>query len=157
MREMTARAGFQTARPVSESVRTKLLENLQELTSALTEVAAPRQGPDAGEIEDLLRARARRAKHFNSDLFADPAWDMLLELYAAELGQRRVSVTSLGLASGVPPTTALRWLTTLVSEGLVQRQNDPLDGRRIYISLTDAGISAMTAYFKDPPSALRVL
>ena len=157
MREMTVKAGFGIGRPVPESVRTKLLDNLQELTSALTDVAAPREGPDAGEIEDLIRARARRAKHFNSALFADPAWDMLLYLYAAELGQRRVTVTKLGLASRVPPTTALRWLTSLQEEGLVQRQSDPLDGRRIFISLTDAGTSAMTAFFKDLPFALRVL
>ena len=157
MREMTAKAAFGTGRPVSESARTKLLENLQELTSALAQVAAPREGPDAGEVEDLMRARRRRARHFNSDLFADPAWDMLLKLYAAELGQRRVSITKLGLASGVPATTALRWLTTLQKEGLIQRQSDPLDGRRIYVSLTDAGSRAMTAYFQDLPAGLSVL
>src|SRR5437762_5630979 len=57
----------------------------------------------------LLKGRRKRNDFFDATLFADPAWDILLELYAAELGQRRLSVSSLGLCAAIPATTALRW------------------------------------------------
>jgi DNA-binding MarR family transcriptional regulator len=88
-----------------------------------------------------------RAKFFKAELFADPAWDMLLDLYRAELDQYRVSVTSLCTASGVPTSTALRWLRALEEEGLITRRQDPLDGRRTFVALTTAAVGSMNAYF----------
>lgn len=96
----------------------------------------------------VLRNRDRRAKFLNSQLFADPAWDMLLELYCAELDQRRMSVTRLCIASRVPATTGLRWLATLDKEGLITRRSDPLDQRRVFVALSDCGRSAMRHYFE---------
>ena len=107
--------------------------------------------PDSKTIRNILCARARRASFFSAKLFADPAWDMLLELYAAELDQVRLSVGSLCIGSGVPDTTGLRWIGVLEQEGLIERRGDPFDRRRIYIELTASGSSAMTAYFQTPP------
>jgi len=98
-------------------------------------------------IGEILRARTMRAKFFNADLFADPAWDMLLDLYRAHLDQYRVSVTSLCTASGVPTSTALRWLRALEEGGLITRRQDPLDGRRTFVALTSAGVESMDSYF----------
>ena len=104
-------------------------------------------------LRDLQRARARRGEFMNPRLFADPAWDMLIELYACELAQRRTTVTDLTVASGVPQTTALRWISALQKDGLVVRRNDPLDGRRIFISLTEKGSNALRQFFDSlPPS-----
>jgi DNA-binding MarR family transcriptional regulator len=144
-------------RSLPESTRQKLLEGLEEMAVALAPSAEPPAAPSAAAIEDLMRARARRAKFFNPRLFADPAWDMLLELFAAELRQKKLAVTSLGIASGVPPTTALRWMSALQHEGLVERQNDPLDGRRVFVSLTPAGLQAMEHYFAGLPASVRPL
>lgn len=98
-------------------------------------------------ITEILRARSMRARHFKAELFADPAWDMLLDLYRAELDQYRVSITSLCAASGVPTSTALRWLRALEEEGLITRRQDPLDGRRTFVALTRAAVESMGAYF----------
>lgn len=98
-------------------------------------------------VAEILRVRTLRARFFRAELFADPAWDMLLDLYRAELDQHRVSVTSLCTASGVPTSTALRWLRALEDDGLIARRQDPLDGRRSFVALTNAGIEAMGAYF----------
>ncbi|QIK78860.1 hypothetical protein G7077_08090 [Sphingomonas piscis] len=73
---------------------------------------------------------------------------MLLELYSAHLGQRRLSVSSLCGGSGVPPTTALRWITTLEKQRLIARRNDPMDGRRVFVELSFSGVEAMDAYFQ---------
>lgn len=94
----------------------------------------------------VINARAQRRKIFDSELFADPAWDMLLELYALECEGRRISVSKLSLAAGVPCTTTLRWLDKLESESLVVRVADPLDGRRMWVGLSDLGFEKMRAY-----------
>src|SRR5690606_24209072 len=70
------------------------------------------------QVRDWLRVRRLRDEFLPGDLFADPAWDMLLDLFAARLEQERVSVSSLCIASAVPPTTALRWIRTLTEKGL---------------------------------------
>ena len=101
-------------------------------------------------VLDVIQARRAREKHFNSDLFADPAWDLLLELYAAELGQRRVCVSTLCAAAAVPQTTALRWIKALEAKGLIHRQEDRLDQRRHYMSLSGGASAAMTSYFNMP-------
>lgn len=101
----------------------------------------------AARVRDLLRARRMRADFLAGELFADPAWDMLLDLMAARLEHERVSVSSLCIASAVPPTTALRWIRTLTDTGLVVRQADPHDGRRIFIALADEAADALTRWF----------
>ena len=105
-------------------------------------------------IRDLLRARARRGDFLNARLFADPAWDMLLALYGAELAQRRLSVSSVCASAGAPMTTALRWIQALEKEGLTSRRRDPLDGRRIFVDLTTKGRDAMKAYFASLPKSV---
>jgi hypothetical protein len=110
---------------------------------------APADQPSlsATQVRDMLRARRLREDFLPGDLFADPAWDMLLDLLAARLEQERVSVSSLCIASAVPPTTALRWIRTLTEQGFVQRQADPQDGRRIFIALADDTFEALSRWF----------
>ena len=97
---------------------------------------------------EATKARARRAKFFKPSLFSDPAWDILLELFAVEGEGKRLSVTGAGATAGIPPTTALRWLNVLEQEGLITRTDDPLDGRRSFVSLTHEGFKALTNYFE---------
>ena len=101
----------------------------------------------AREIRDLLRLRRLRDQFFPAEMFADPAWDMLLDLMAARLSNQRVSVSSLCIAAAVPATTALRWIRALTDNGLFLRQADPADGRRVFIALSEKAAEAMTNYF----------
>jgi hypothetical protein len=101
----------------------------------------------AGEVRAVIRARRLRDQFFEGELFADPAWDMLLDLFASELEHRRVSVSSLCIAAAVPPTTALRWIGSMHDAGLFERHADPADRRRAYIALSDKGMAAMRGYF----------
>lgn len=111
------------------------------------EEAADHQPLTAGRVRDLLRTRRLRDDFLPGDMFADPAWDMLLDLLAARLEQERVSVSSLCIAAAVPPTTALRWIRTLTEKGFVHRQADPHDGRRVFIALADDTADALTRWF----------
>ena len=97
----------------------------------------------------IIRQRQLRGRFFDGALFADPAWDILLDLTAARAEHARVSVTSLCIASGVPPTTALRWIGQMTEAGLLERVEDESDRRRAFIALTDAAADAMARYFAE--------
>ena len=102
---------------------------------------------DPKAIRAALRARRLRDTFFGAGLFEDPAWDMLLDLFAAELEGGRVSVSSLCIAAAVAPTTALRWIGRLADAGLIERRPDPGDRRRAFIGLSLASGAAMRGYF----------
>lgn len=104
---------------------------------------------NAAFARSIIRARALRRQFFDQNLFADPAWDILLELYALKCEGVRVSVSKLSIAANVPCTTALRWIDKLEAEWLVVRQEDPLDGRRVWVELSDLGAGAMGTYLQQ--------
>lgn len=101
----------------------------------------------AAAVRAILRARRLRDQHLGGNLFADPAWDMLLDLYAADIEEAQVSVSSLCIAAAVPPTKALRWIQSMHERGLFERREDPFDKRRAYIALSEEGRAAMVGYF----------
>lgn len=104
-------------------------------------------------VKAMIESRSRRYRFFADNLFADPAWDILLDLYLADLEQRRTTVTSLCISAAVPPTTALRWITTLVDRDLLIRRPDKLDRRRVFIELSPHSLESMHAYFADLPTS----
>jgi len=100
-------------------------------------------------VRSIIRARRLRNRFFPEDLFADPAWDMLLDLLQAELSHLRVPVSSLCIAAAVPATTALRWLKSMVDQGLFVRRADPHDGRRVFVELSRDTSLALRRYFAE--------
>lgn len=105
--------------------------------------------PDPRLVRKIIRQRQLRAQFLGAELFADPAWDMLLDLTAARAEHTRVSVTSLCIASGVPPTTALRWISQMTEAGILQRVEDESDRRRAFIELSEKTAEAMARYFAE--------
>tara|TARA_R110000772_G_scaffold134490_1_gene243021 strand:+ start:4718 stop:5734 length:1017 start_codon:yes stop_codon:yes gene_type:complete len=101
----------------------------------------------ADEVRGLIKARRLRDQYFDPELFSDPAWDMLLDLMAARLEGKKVSVSSLCIAASVPPTTALRWIKTMTEEQIFLRKADKKDGRRIFIELSDEATAGMVGFF----------
>ena len=99
-------------------------------------------------MRSVIRARRLRARFFAEELFADPAWDMLLDLLQAEIAQLRVPVSSLCIAAAVPATTALRWLKTMTEQGIFVRRADPHDGRRVFVELAPAGEPGAAPLFR---------
>lgn len=70
-------------------------------------------------IQSILIVRRARRRLFGEDLFTDPAWDILLELFVAHLAEREVALAELARAIDVPLSTTSRWLTALREKGLV--------------------------------------
>lgn len=117
--------------------------------AARTEVSVP--GPmviDARLVRGLIRLRRDRERHFPAEMFADPAWDTLLDLAAARLEGQRVSVSSLCIAAAVPTTTALRWIRSLSEAGIFERRTDETDLRRTWIGLSDGAAEAVMAWLR---------
>lgn len=79
--------------------------------------------------------RQRRARHSLFPDLREPAWLMLLDLWAAE-GQRPLTVSDLCFGCFTPYATALRHLDRLAELALAERDSDPTDSRRIFVSLT---------------------
>lgn len=90
--------------------------------------------------------RRRRTQFFDAELFGEPAWDMLLDLFIADVAGRRLSVTAVCYGSASSASTALRWIKSLESQGLVERRGDKADKRRSWVMLTQAGDRAMRRY-----------
>ncbi len=110
---------------------------------------AERQTITAKYVRNIIKARRLREQYFVAELFADPAWDILLDLMAAHLENRLVSVSSLCIAACVPPTTALRWVRTMTESGILIRRADITDGRRVFITLSQETIAGLIGYFAN--------
>lgn len=101
----------------------------------------------ASRIQAVIKARVERFNYFPQALFADPAWDILLELALAEQQQRRVTITQLCNEAHVPATTAARWIRHLTEEGWLIRRDCTLDARVKYIELSREASAKMRCYF----------
>lgn len=93
--------------------------------------------------------RSRRAEYLPTELFAEPAWDILLELYAFELVGRSVTERELAERIPVPSTVSIRWLKVLDGHHLVARKVDVVDRTQVRIELTSKALNALDSYFSD--------
>lgn len=96
----------------------------------------------------LFEQRRARTRHFNTSMFSESAWDMLLAVYAVEDSERRLTITTLAELSGAPLTTALRWLDYLEQERLIQRVSSPTDRRVMFVHCAPLGREKLDAYLK---------
>lgn len=146
------------------SMLARLASVLQDLQAEVRQAAEGANHPDAvpaSEIGlhagidsniqmDVRRARSIRSlrkRIFGDDLFSGPAWDILLHLFESHVFQRRDTVGNVCDGTEIPAATALRWMNRLQQADLIRLRDDPLDGRRRYVELSNAGVDAMTRYF----------
>ena len=144
----------------------QLSEEVSRIASTLARLSTASAGPplspetmapprtdvpnvSAEALRAMIRARRLRSTYLPADLFADPAWDMLLDLLQAELVQHRVPVSSLCIAAAVPATTALRWIKSMTDRGLLVRRDDPHDGRRVFIEMAPSTSAGLRRYFQE--------
>lgn len=107
-------------------------------------------------VKSIRAGRRLRQEFIDPDLLGEPAWDMLLYLYEQELRQRRVAITRLSEAAGIPQTTVIRWLATMETKGLIRRAADPLDGRRVFVGLTPHSMCILESLFAELEKRLTV-
>lgn len=121
----------------------KLTDGAQASAAADNAAASPTPEAVRAQLRREIKARRLRERLLPDGLFADPAWDILLDLTLARLEGRLTPVSSLCIAAAVPTTTALRWIKTLLDRGLIERRPDPDDRRRHYIHASDETFAMM--------------
>ena len=106
----------------------------------------------AGRLAAVAQAeyasRRRRNGLFHKSLFAEPAWDMLLDLYIQRHHGLSVSIHSLCVAAAVPQTTALRWIGKLEASGLIERLPCRQDNRVVHVTLSEKALAPMELYLR---------
>jgi DNA-binding MarR family transcriptional regulator len=117
-------------------------------------IAARRFEPSDAVIVELARqiyhARKQRPRIMScADLFGEPAWDMLLELFIAAHERRDVTVTAACRASRVPISTAKRTLDVLQRREIVLKHGDAQDRRRVFVRLSPRGLAEFNRYFRS--------
>jgi hypothetical protein len=101
-------------------------------------------------LKETYRRRSLRSRYFNENYFSGgAAWNMLLDLAASQIEGKRISVTSVCLASQVPPTTALRWISILEDDGMILKENDYSDKRRTFIRISDHAMNSIYSYYSN--------
>lgn len=131
---------------------------IKDLTARLAAAASGiddrigHEAPQGATVTPLQRARTLidqrrlRRRFLPEELFHEPAWDMLLALYVASHDQRVMNVKTLVSSADAPVTTSQRWIEHLAKLGLVRRVVDPIDRRRIEVSLSEDGRRGIEAY-----------
>ena len=142
----------------ADRLREELLEEIGRLERSLHEArlslesqpsadAGPRVlSIDEHRVRRILAARRIRERQLGEDLFADPAWDLLLEAFAAHLAQKQVGISDLCAASNMPRSVALRWIKKLEQEGWLSAAYAN-DGRQC-MELTPEGSLRLKRYFE---------
>jgi DNA-binding MarR family transcriptional regulator len=107
-------------------------------------IGMPAPAGDAISEADLVQLartishwRRKRDAMFDSVIFADPEWDILLDLFAQSGFDRRVSMSSLCIAASVPTTTAMRCINAMLEQGVLAKSRDAADARRVLIELSE--------------------
>ncbi|HKX79744.1 MAG TPA: response regulator [Novosphingobium sp.] len=148
MRYLSARRGVADGASMSDfsqqlSRLMSVLEGKTMDTKAETKVA---DQEISATLRGIINSRGLRNRYFPSQIFADPAWDILLDLTRAKLDGQQVSVSSVCIAASVPMSTALRWVRQMTDQNLLRRWTDPKDRRRDLIALTDTTAAHMRDY-----------
>ena len=96
----------------------------------------------------LLEAQRLRADMRVDRLFREPAWTILLVLFADNNGGHEYTVSNMVFATALPGATIIRSVEALEEARMVERVPDPNDGRRKWLRLTPLARQRMAAYFE---------
>lgn len=111
------------------------------------ESLATARDPRLAVAKWLYWSRGLRPRTLSCDLFGEPAWDLLLDLYIREKSGSRSSVTSACIGSRSPHTTALRHIAALSKTNWISRVPDESDKRRFWLALTPHAIIKLDRHF----------
>jgi len=142
--------------PVVSAAKKSYTEILGQLSSLVSELSKEHSQVVRAEedrlekasraLRNIVATRQLRDRFLPADIFADPAWDILLDLTIARIDGKQIAVSSLCIAANVPTTTALRWIKNLITLGLLVRRPDTEDYRRSYVEISEPTFLKMLAF-----------
>lgn len=100
------------------------------------------QGNEAVQIASaILSFRRYRSRALSPDIFGEPAWDLLLEVFVADAEGTPMTARIAAERSETPPSVMSRWLKHLSAKQLVIDDGDGnLDDE---LTLSGAGMAAI--------------
>jgi DNA-binding MarR family transcriptional regulator len=144
-----------TERDIADAKRLLGLIAGRRCSAPETDTGGQAISPGASDAERLrnfarqiYEKRQKRIARFGSQMFGEPAWEMLLLLYLGEGGERQ-SQTGLADLSGAARSTAMRWIDHLVRRGFAHREDHPTDKRRNFIILSEKGRQLLELYLSE--------
>lgn len=142
----------QSGRPETASGRvvisaSQILEMARNLAIQAEDVSAVliTDADRRNALQKIINLRKLRRTLFPNLSFGDPVWDIILTVSYDSKISRTSNVKSITVDSDLSNTTALRYLDILARRGVVNKSNDPSDGRRSLISLTDESLDLVDA------------
>lgn len=72
----------------------------------------------------ILKFRRVRAEMLPQEMFSEPGWDLLLELFVADANGHRLTARDVSDRANIPPTVLSRWLLHLTQIGFIVGDGD---------------------------------
>ena len=113
--------------------------------NSLSNIQSPTDMRNAAR--DILRLRKAAKTYFGKAVLSEPAWNLILALYASENSARGCHVGTVGARADIPNTTTLRWFGKLQRAGFVSLARDKDDKRAVRVELTAKAHDAMHRSF----------
>ena len=80
----------------------------------------PRHSAATRLATDILDFRRFRGDIISRDIFAEPAWDLLLRLYVAQANGNRLTAEDAKGSADVPSNVMIRWMKHLANLGYIR-------------------------------------
>jgi len=93
----------------------------------------------------LYRLRRLRDAEFGPELFGEPAWDLLLDLFIGRGQNRPLPPITANAAAVIPSAQAAPYITKLQECGLVETLCRGQSPSTSLVTLSDSGFERMTA------------
>jgi DNA-binding MarR family transcriptional regulator len=134
-----------TGKDLADAIR---LLHVLTPTGAAADLVRPPRSELISLAHSLWLLRQLRGRIFPAAMFAEPAWDILLALYA-RLGRQKPRITEVAELSGAPASTAFRWIEYLEAHDFIVREAAPHDRRVALVSLTEQAIESLESYLSQ--------
>lgn len=124
---------------------------IDKLVVLVTGDSSRQSGDNAKARHDLacqiVASRRSRVALFPNDIFDEPAWDILLQLYCAIGNGEAMTAKAIGRSISSPSSTIERWVSHLVEHDLIE-YIDGMGNVDSQIRLSNNGITRLDAYFR---------
>lgn len=128
----------------------QLLRHADEIDGSYIAAGGNLIAYEAASLDRLARLakhnrqeRIYRNSVFGAELFGEPAWDMLLYLFAKRVKGEPVLKMEATAAAHVSHSTGLRYVKLLDDRGLISTKRDVCDSRAQIVEITLDGVALM--------------
>ena len=102
----------------------------------------------AGSPNNSVPKCRSRERHFGTELFGEPAWDIMLQLMLARIDERELKLGELSGNPAWPPAATRHYVAELVAAKLVDRFENAANHDDFYLSLSSEAARRMAELYR---------